>query len=101
MCGIVGIYCFEKDRPIDSGLLIRQTDALIHRGPDDGGVYVGPGIGLGHRRLSIIDLDGGHQPMWDLEGRVAIVFNGEIYNFKELMAELEARGHEFSSSSDT
>ncbi len=101
MCGIAGVYCFDKDRPIDAALLVRQTDALIHRGPDDGGVYVGPGVGLGHRRLSIIDLGGGHQPMWDLENRVAVVFNGEIYNFKELMAELEGRGHEFRTSSDT
>jgi asparagine synthase (glutamine-hydrolysing) len=101
MCGIAGIYCFDKDRPVDSALLVRQTDALIHRGPDDGGVYVGAGVGLGHRRLSIIDLGGGHQPMWDLENRVGIVFNGEIYNFKELMAELQAKGHEFRSASDT
>jgi asparagine synthase (glutamine-hydrolysing) len=101
MCGIVGVYCFDRTRAVDGELLVRQTDTLVHRGPDDGGAYVGPGIGLGQRRLSIIDLGGGHQPMWDLEKRLVVVFNGEIYNFKELMTELESRGHRFQTQSDT
>ena len=101
MCGIVGVYFFDRDRPVDRGLLVRQTDALIHRGPDDGGVFAEPGIGLGHRRLSIIDIGGGHQPMWDVERRVGVVFNGEIYNYRELRSELEGHGHRFHSDSDT
>lgn len=101
MCGIVGVYHFDRNRPVDRNLLVQQNDALAHRGPDDGGVYVADGVGLGHRRLSIIDLGGGHQPMWDVERRLAIVFNGEIYNYRELKEELEARGHRFASSSDT
>ncbi|MCA9046118.1 MAG: asparagine synthetase B, partial [Planctomycetaceae bacterium] len=101
MCGVVGVFCFERARPIDREVFVRQTDALAHRGPDDGGVYVEPGIALGHRRLSIIDLGGGHQPMWDSEGRLGIVFNGEIYNYKELKKELENNGHRFRTDSDT
>jgi asparagine synthase (glutamine-hydrolysing) len=101
MCGIVGVYWFDRQRPVDRELLIRQNDALVHRGPDDGGVFVENGIGLGHRRLSIIDLGGGHQPMWDVEGRIGVVFNGEIYNYRELQRELEAHGHRFQTSCDT
>jgi asparagine synthase (glutamine-hydrolysing) len=101
MCGIVGIYWFDPERPVDRALLARQNDTLIHRGPDDGGIWSERGVGLGHRRLSIIDIDGGHQPMWDLEQRVGVVFNGEIYNYLELKKELEAFGHRFQSCSDT
>jgi len=101
MCGIVGVYGFDPDYPVDRELLIKQTDALIHRGPDDGGVFVEPGVGLGHRRLSIIDIGGGHQPMWDVENRVGVVFNGEIYNYRELRKELEGHGHRFATDSDT
>lgn len=101
MCGIVGLYHFDRHRPIDRVLFLRQNDALSHRGPDDGGVYVGDGVALGQRRLSIIDVSGGHQPMWDPELRLGIVFNGEIYNYKELRDHLEAKGHHFRSHSDT
>ena len=81
MCGVVGVFCFDRKHPIDREVFVRQTDALAHRGPDDGGAYFEPGIALGHRRLSIIDIGGGHQPMWDSEGRLGVVFNGapDIY----------------------
>lgn len=101
MCGVVGVFCFDRSRGVDREVFVRQTDALAHRGPDDGGVYIEPGIALGHRRLSIIDLGGGHQPMWDSEGRLGIVFNGEIYNYKELAKELKQQGHRFRTDSDT
>ena len=101
MCGIVGVYNFDRLQPVDESLLVAQTDAIAHRGPDDGGVHVENGVGLGHRRLSIIDLKGGAQPMWDLEHRLAVVFNGEIYNYRELRDELAARGHRFRTDSDT
>lgn len=101
MCGIVGIYYFDRNHPVNPERFIRQNDALAHRGPDDGGVFIEPGVALGHRRLSIIDLDGGRQPMWDVEGRIGIVFNGEIYNYRELQRELEGYGHRFVTSSDT
>jgi asparagine synthase (glutamine-hydrolysing) len=78
-----------------------MTDSLTHRGPDGYGEHVGPGVGLGHRRLAIIDIDGGHQPMYNETGRISVVFNGEIYNFKELAHELEAAGHVFRSRCDT
>src|SRR5262245_43767091 len=101
MCGICGVYYFDRAHPVDTALLARQNDALVHRGPDDGGIFAENGVGLGHRRLSIIDLGGGHQPMWDVEERVGVVFNGEIYNYRELQKELEANGHRFRTSSDT
>nr|XP_061807095.1 asparagine synthetase [glutamine-hydrolyzing] 1-like [Nerophis lumbriciformis] len=101
MCGIVGVFHFDARRPVDVDLLVRQTDAIAHRGPDDGGVYAEAGVGLGHRRLSIIDVDGGQQPMWDLEGRIGVVFNGEIYNYRELKKQLESKGHQFVTNSDT
>src|SRR5690348_2017400 len=99
MCGIAG---FAGD--FDSALMERMNAAISHRGPDDAGVFhdAANGVGLAHRRLSIIDLSPlGHQPMWDVTCSVVIVFNGEIYNYKELRRKLEARGHRFSSSSDT
>jgi asparagine synthase (glutamine-hydrolysing) len=101
MCGISGIYAFDPEYPIDLALFRAQTDALAHRGPDDAGIFVERGVAIGHRRLSIIDLGGGHQPMWDREQRIGVVFNGEIYNYQELMKDLEARGHRFQSTSDT
>src|SRR5229473_1554800 len=101
MCGITGIYAFDPDRPIDPALFRAQTDAISHRGPDDSGIFIERGVAIGHRRLSIIDLGGGHQPMWDREKRIGIVFNGEIYNYKELMKELEGKGHRFETASDT
>ena len=78
-----------------------MTDALVHRGPDDGGLHVEPAVGLGHRRLSIIDLGGGHQPLYNENGRVGVVFNGEIYNFAALRDRLAALGHRFATDSDT
>ncbi|MBK8011273.1 MAG: asparagine synthase (glutamine-hydrolyzing) [Deltaproteobacteria bacterium] len=101
MCGLVGVYCFDRTRPVDRVVLARQNDAMVHRGPDGGDVYVGPGVGLGHRRLAIIDLGGGAQPMWDFEDELAIVFNGEVYNYRELKAELESLGQRFRTESDT
>ena len=105
MCGIAGILGY--DAPIDFGLLRRMTGSLRHRGPDDEGFHVeesverGPRVGLGFRRLSIIDLAGGYQPMCNEDGSVWLVFNGEIYNFVALRAELEARGHTFRTRADT
>lgn len=101
MCGITGIFDTRNRSEINQGLLRRMTDSVAHRGPDGDGFHVGPGIGLGHRRLAIIDLVSGDQPIYNEDGSVGIVFNGEIYNFQALMAELEALGHRFSTRSDT
>src|SRR6202051_2092989 len=78
-----------------------MRDAMHHRGPDDAGLFVEGAVGLGHRRLSIIDLSGGHQPLANEDGSVTVVYNGEIYNFQELREELLARGHRFKTRSDT
>src|SRR3546814_7666422 len=83
MCGLVGIFSSEDRRPIDRHLLETMTDSLAHRGPDGRGFLVDGGIGLGHRRLSIIDLAGGQQPMYNEDRSVAVVYNGEIYNRSE------------------
>ena len=101
MCGLVGIFESRGRRPIDGGLLKSMNDRISHRGPDGDGEHIAPGIGLGHRRLAIIDLGGGHQPMFNEDGKVAVVFNGEIYNYKPLVTELEAAGHVFRSHCDT
>jgi asparagine synthase (glutamine-hydrolysing) len=101
MCGITGIFDARGQRDIDRAVLTRMNEAQHHRGPDDGGLYVERGIGLGHRRLSIIDLSTGHQPLYNEDGSVCIVFNGEIYNFQELVPELQALGHIFRTRSDT
>ncbi|MDN5849897.1 MAG: amidotransferase 1, exosortase A system-associated [Nitrococcus sp.] len=101
MCGIVGIFHYRSAEAVDRGLLHRMNESLYHRGPDDGGLYVERSIGLGHRRLSIIDLAGGHQPLFNEDGSVAVVFNGEIYNYRELVPELAARGHHFRTRTDT
>jgi asparagine synthase (glutamine-hydrolysing) len=101
MCGIVGIVDLLGRREIDRALVHRMNEAQHHRGPDDGGLHFGPGIGLGHRRLSIIDLSTGRQPLYNEDGSVVVVFNGEIYNFQELVPELEAMGHVFRTRSDT
>jgi asparagine synthase (glutamine-hydrolysing) len=100
MCGITGIYD-PHGGPVDAERLQAMTDAIAHRGPDGSGRLLRPGIGLGHRRLSIIDLEGGAQPIGNEDGQVQVVFNGEIYNFIELRAELEAAGHRFRTHSDT
>jgi asparagine synthase (glutamine-hydrolysing) len=100
MCGISGIFNRNR-RPVDRSMLERMTRSIRHRGPDGHGYFVDKEIGLGHRRLSIIDLGGGAQPMTNEEGTLQIVFNGEIYNFVELRAELETLGHSFRTRSDT
>lgn len=101
MCGIVGIVDVTGAGPIDRGLLAAMNDIQAHRGPDGAGLHVEPGVGLGHRRLSIIDLEAGRQPMYNEDESVCVVFNGEIYNFRELVPELEALGHRFRTHSDT
>ncbi|MBI1179238.1 MAG: amidotransferase 1, exosortase A system-associated [Alphaproteobacteria bacterium] len=101
MCGLAGMFDGAGERPMDRGLLARMTDALAHRGPDGSGLWDGPGIALGHRRLSIIDLAGGAQPMTDPATGVTVVFNGEIYNFRDLMARLAGLGHDFRTHCDT
>ncbi|MBK9054980.1 MAG: asparagine synthase (glutamine-hydrolyzing) [Chloroflexi bacterium] len=97
MCGIVGLMAPEVDR----SMIERATDMIQHRGPDDAGIYVGAGIGLGARRLSIIDLAGGHQPLSNEDGTVWITYNGEVFNAPELRAELERCGHRFRTHTDT
>src|SRR6478752_4046773 len=101
MCGICGQFNFASDAPVDPEIIRRMADSIAHRGPDDEGYFVSGPIGLGFRRLSIIDLAGGHQPMADAEETVWVIFNGEIYNFKELRAELQGKGHHFRTNSDT
>jgi asparagine synthase (glutamine-hydrolysing) len=101
MCGIAGQFNFGTSEPVDPGTIRRMTQSMVHRGPDDEGYFFSGSVGLGFRRLSIIDLAGGHQPMSDAEETVWVVLNGEIYNFKELRAELESRGHSFRTQSDT
>jgi asparagine synthase (glutamine-hydrolysing) len=102
MCGLAGLFHPHPDGPVDPALLHAMTDAIAHRGPDGEGHHLEPGIGFGHRRLAIIDLAGGAQPMFNEDRSVVIVFNGEIYNFATLRPELEALGHVFASDhSDT
>jgi asparagine synthase (glutamine-hydrolysing) len=101
MCGICGQYNFVTGAPVDAQVIKRMADAIAHRGPDDEGQYISGSLGLGFRRLSIIDLVGGHQPMSDAGGSVWVVFNGEIYNFAELKRELQSYGHIFRTNSDT
>ncbi len=101
MCGIAGLFHLGTPKPVDPARVRQMTDALAHRGPDGSGVWTAQGVGLGHRRLSIIDLEGSPQPMHSADGRVTIVFNGEIYNFQELRAELSERGAQFQTQGDT
>jgi asparagine synthase (glutamine-hydrolysing) len=101
MCGICGQYNYRGLQPVRRRDIEAMTKTLVHRGPDDEGYYVAGPLGLGFRRLSIIDLAGGHQPMSDQEESVWVVFNGEIYNFLELRRELEGHGHVFRTNSDT
>jgi asparagine synthase (glutamine-hydrolysing) len=101
MCGICGIFNNISDRPVQKSLVEKMTSEIIHRGPDDEGYYFSGSVGLGFRRLSIIDLQGGHQPMSDSEGKIWIVFNGEIYNFPELRDELISNGFAFRTKCDT
>jgi asparagine synthase (glutamine-hydrolysing) len=101
MCGIAGRFDFDASRRSDPEVLKAMTDALSHRGPDAAGYFIDGGIALGHRRLSIIDLSTGDQPLSNETGSIQVVFNGEIYNFAEVRAELEAKGHRFRTRSDT
>jgi asparagine synthase (glutamine-hydrolysing) len=101
MCGICGQLNFARNEPVEPETIRQMTESIRHRGPDDEGYLISGPLGLGFRRLSIIDLAGGHQPMSDAEETVWVIFNGEIYNFKELRAELEQRGHSFRTRSDT
>ena len=101
MCGIAGIFHCATPKPVDPVRVERMCDALAHRGPDGSGVWTAPGVGLGHRRLAIIDLAGSPQPMAATDERAVIVFNGEIYNFRELRRELEKGGVEFRTDGDT
>ncbi len=101
MCGIAGFSLFNFQEG-DATTLDKMGQAIYHRGPDAGGVYIDDHIGLCHRRLSILDLsEAGNQPMYSSDGKLVIVFNGEIYNFLEIRAELEAQGHQFNSHTDT
>src|SRR5574337_1776883 len=100
MCGLAGMV-LARGGGVDDKVLLAMRDAQLHRGPDEAGLYFGKGVGLGHRRLSIIDLSHGQQPMVDEAAGLALVYNGELYNFPALKAELEARGVVFRSRSDT
>jgi asparagine synthase (glutamine-hydrolysing) len=100
MCGLCGVVYADPGRPADPRMLRRMTDTMIHRGPDGDGCFAAPGIGLGFRRLSIIDLEHGDQPIASEDGAVVVVCNGEIYNYVELRRSLEAAGHRFRTNSD-
>ncbi len=101
MCGITGIFDTRTRRPVAPDVLQRMNDSQLHRGPDEGSLHIEPGLGLGHRRLSIIDLATGQQPLFNEDGSVVVVFNGEIYNYQELILELQSLGHVFHTRSDT
>jgi asparagine synthase (glutamine-hydrolysing) len=101
MCGIYGILALDGTRRHDTAVLARMGDAIVHRGPDDSGAISDAGLLLGMRRLSIIDVAGGHQPISSEDGQVVVVCNGEIYNFRQLRRELEAAGHRFATHSDS
>ena len=101
MCGIAGQFNFKHREPVERETIVRMTRSIAHRGPDDEGFFMTGPVGLGFRRLSIIDLAGGHQPMSDAEETVWIIFNGEIYNYRELRAELQSKGYQFRTNSDT
>src|SRR5258708_8391848 len=101
MCGIAGFIDARRNRDDASQLINTMCELIRHRGPDDQGVWVGDGVALGMRRLAIIDLSVGHQPIFNEDGSMVVVFNGEIYNYHELQKELEERGHHFHTNSDT
>ncbi len=101
MCGLTGIFEYRRPTEISKDQVHRMNETIVHRGPDDEGVLVGPGIGLGFRRLSIIDVAGGHQPISNEDGSIWVMLNGEIYNYPELRKELLERGHMLATRSDT
>ena len=101
MCGIAGIFTMREPGPIDRAVLERMNHSQFHRGPDEGGIHIEPGLGFAHRRLSIIDLSSGQQPLFNEDGSVVVTYNGEIYNFQELTTELKAAGHVFRTHCDT
>jgi asparagine synthase (glutamine-hydrolysing) len=101
MCGIVGIFDTHGNRQIDRQVLTRMNESQHHRGPDEGELHIEPALGMGHRRLSVIDIATGQQPLRSTDGALTLVFNGEIYNYRELRTELIALGHEFRTKSDT
>lgn len=101
MCGICGIANYSPEKQIDEKILTYMRDCMIHRGPDDSGIFIDRGVGLGHRRLSIIDLSTGHQPIHNEDLSIWTIFNGEIYNYLELREDLELKGHRFYTKSDT
>src|SRR5215471_9765296 len=100
MCGIAGLVRWNS-HPVLAGDVRAMCDALIHRGPDDVGIYADDHAAIGMRRLSIIDLSTGHQPVRNEDGTLWVVFNGEIYNFRELRRDLERQGHRFYTTTDT
>src|ERR687883_168636 len=104
MCGITGWASLNPRQPAPEGaraLLHSMCERMTHRGPDSEGLMTAPGVALGMRRLAIIDLQTGEQPVADESGAISVILNGEIYNYRELRSELEARGHRFKSASDT
>ena len=101
MCGIAGVYEYATGRPVERQTLLDMLSVIRHRGPDDEGTYQNNNLAMGMRRLSIIDLPGGKQPISNEDGSVTVVFNGEIYNYLELREKLLARGHRLVTASDT
>src|SRR5438128_12435764 len=101
MCGIAGVIYADPNRPVDRGVLKAMGDSLAHRGPDAEGFWAEPGIGLVHRRLSIIDLSSGDQPIGNEDGSLQVIFNAEICKYQESRAGLEKRGHQLRTASDT
>jgi asparagine synthase (glutamine-hydrolysing) len=101
MCGIAGQFNYSSGEPVERQTIVRMARSIAHRGPDDEGFFIAGPVGLGFRRLSIIDLASGHQPMSDAQETVWVIFNGEIYNYKELREELQSKGHQFKTNSDT
>src|SRR2546423_13919572 len=101
MCGICGAFNFKRSRTVTTSMLEAMNQQIVHRGPDDAGFHVSENVGLAMRRLSIIDLKTGHQPVTNEDETVWLVFNGEIYNYRELRVSLEHRNHHFRTHSDT
>ena len=101
MCGLAGIFHLSTPKPVEASRITTMTDAMLHRGPDGGGVWTERGVGLGHRRLSVIDLEGSPQPMASADGKAMLIFNGEIYNFQELRRELAQDGVQFRTEGDS